>query len=256
VTAGSGVHRVNGVAHTVRAGSAFLLTPADFHELSAVGPEPVRYHNVVIDPVLLEASLDELFAALVRPGAWLVDGADDLEEDFRRLSAESAEKRPASDQMSQALLRCILIELVRRSPVPSAPTGARGADQGDMRRAVLYVDHHFREPLTLSRVAAQAHLSPNYFSERFRELTGTSFQTYLQRRRLTFARSLLATTHLGVTEVCHAAGFNSLSHFGRAYRSHYGQSPTHSRTRLESPYIGAGTWDALEAGGPVGRPPL
>jgi AraC-like DNA-binding protein len=93
-------------------------------------------------------------------------------------------------------------------------------------RAVLYVDHHFREPLTLADVAAQAHLSPNYFSERFRDFTGTSFQAYLQQRRLRFARSLLAATDLGVTEACHAAGFNSVSHFGRAYRRRYGQAPS------------------------------
>jgi AraC-like DNA-binding protein len=90
----------------------------------------------------------------------------------------------------------------------------------------VHVDRHFREPLTLAGVAAQAHLSPNYFSERFRAVTGTSFQSYLQQRRLAFAHSLLAATGLGVTEVCYASGFGSLSHFGRAFRSRYGVAPT------------------------------
>jgi transcriptional regulator GlxA family with amidase domain len=94
---------------------------------------------------------------------------------------------------------------------------------------VSYVDRHFREPLTLADAAAQAHLSANYFSERFRQYTGTSFQTYLQERRLRFARSLLASTSLPVTEVCHAAGFHNLSHFGRAYRQRYGVSPSGRR---------------------------
>ena len=92
--------------------------------------------------------------------------------------------------------------------------------------AVLYVDRHFRESLTLADVAARAHLSPNYFSERFRQYTGTSFQLYLQECRLRFARSLLASTSLSVSEVCHAAGFNSLSHFGRAFRRRYGVAPS------------------------------
>jgi AraC-like DNA-binding protein len=105
--------------------------------------------------------------------------------------------------------------------VPRRPT----TDEA-LRGAVRHVDRHFREPLTLSSVAAEAHLSPNYFSERFRQLTGTAFQLYLQERRLRFARSLLAATSLSVTEVCHAAGFGSLSHFGRAYRRRYGVSPS------------------------------
>jgi len=90
-------------------------------------------------------------------------------------------------------------------------------------RAVLYVDRHFRQPLTLKAVAAQAHLSRNYFSGRFRDVTGTSFQTYLQQRRLHFARSLLASSRLGMSEVCHASGCNSVSHFSRAYRLRYGE---------------------------------
>ncbi|ETK32863.1 helix-turn-helix transcriptional regulator [Microbispora sp. ATCC PTA-5024] len=69
-------------------------------------------------------------------------------------------------------------------------------------------------------------VSPNYFSERFRDHTGSSFQVYLQERRLRFARSLLASTSLSVTEVCHAAGFNTLSHFRRAYRRRYGSAPS------------------------------
>jgi transcriptional regulator GlxA family with amidase domain len=102
----------------------------------------------------------------------------------------------------------------------------------DLRRAVLFVDRHFREQITLADAAAQAHLSPNWFSERFREHTGTSFQSYLQERRLRFARSLLAATSLAVTEVCHAAGFGNLSHFGRAYRRRYGAPPS-QRSRVD-----------------------
>jgi AraC-like DNA-binding protein len=83
--------------------------------------------------------------------------------------------------------------------------------------------------ISITVAPAVAHLSPNYFSERFRAATGIPFQTYLQDRRLRFARSLLAATDLGVTEVCYAAGFNSPSHFGRAYRRRYGESPSARR---------------------------
>jgi AraC-like DNA-binding protein len=88
----------------------------------------------------------------------------------------------------------------------------------------------------LADVAQHAHLSPNYASERFRQLAGEPFQTYLQSRRLRFARSLLDSTNLDVTEICHASGFNNLSHFGRAYRRRYGEAP--SRTRRHDRHSG------------------
>ncbi len=133
--------------------------------------------------------------------------------------------------MMHAVLDCIVVELGRQSPagLRSGQAWGHELEAPDIKRAVLYVDRHFRSPLTLAGVAAQAHLSPNYFSERFRAFTGTSFQRYLRQRRLRFARSLLASTSLGITEICHASGFNSLSHFGRAYRDWYGETPTDSR---------------------------
>ena len=56
------------------------------------------------------------------------------------------------------------------------------------------------------------------------------FQAYLLQRPLRFARSLLVSTDVTVTEACHAAGFGNVSHFGRAYRSRYGHAPSAART--------------------------
>jgi len=237
VTGGRAVHRLNGVAQELVPGSTFLLTPADFHEISTESDEPLSYYNVVVDAALLEGRLDEPLPSGLERTAWVLQDAADLGPDFARLWDESALDRPGAHGMMQAILQCILIELARRCA--SASGGAVRdqpvREQADMTKAVLFVDRHFREPLSLAGVAAQVHLSPNYFSERFREFTGTSFQTYLQQRRLAFAQSLLASTRLGVTEVCHAAGFNSLSHFGRAYRGRYGESPTAFRSTAEQP---------------------
>ena len=121
---------------------------------------------------------------------------------------------------------CLVVELARQQRVETAADDHRPGVADELRAAVRYVDRHFREPISLADAARRAHLSPNYFSERFRRYTGTSFQLYLQERRLRFACSLLTSTSLSVTEVCHAAGFNSLSHFGRAYRRRYGTAPS------------------------------
>lgn len=232
VLAGTAEHVANGVSHAVGPGTVFLLTPADFHEIVPTDGGGLTCYNVVIDPSALEGQqLQDLLPPVPDGSVLMVSDHGEAEADFARLWAESHERQPGSTMMVPALLRCILVEFARRcapTPVPVSERTYR-SDAG-IARAVGYVDHHFREPLTLADVAAQAHLSPNYFSERFREFTGTSFQAYLQHRRLRFARSLLAATDLGVTEACHAAGFNSVSHFGRAYRRRFGQPPSAYRS--------------------------
>jgi AraC-like DNA-binding protein/mannose-6-phosphate isomerase-like protein (cupin superfamily) len=231
VIAGTARHVLNGQERFVRPGSVFLLTPTDFHELDPTSGSPLTCYNVVIDAAVAERQLDELVPSRAGWPPAEVEDFYEAEADFRRLWDESSASRPGSPALMEAVLRCIVIELIRRrGPTPVSPEHERlSGAQAEIRRAVLYVDRHFREPLTLASVAAQAHLSPNYFSERFRESTGTPFQAYLQHRRLRFARSLLASTSLGVTEVCHAAGFNSPSYFGRAYRRRYGEAPSAGR---------------------------
>jgi AraC-like DNA-binding protein/mannose-6-phosphate isomerase-like protein (cupin superfamily) len=231
VTDGSADHLLNGAHRRIGPGDAFLLSPSDFHELHARGREPLRCFNTVIDPLAMERQLDALGPAGTGVFPWVVSDFGDTIPDFERLQREFNSPAPGSTAMVSAVLTTLLIELARRCAIDTgAPARPDEVASDAMRRAVLYVDRHFREPVTLAEAAAQAHLSPNYFSERFRAYTGASFQTYLQDRRLRFARSLLVSTPLGVTEVCHAAGFNDLSHFGRSYRRRYGEAPSIRRT--------------------------
>ncbi|MGK5740007.1 AraC family transcriptional regulator [Micromonospora sp. URMC 103] len=244
VVDGSARHVVNGASRPLARGSAFLLTPTDFHELALTSDVPLTCYNVVVEPAVVERWLDAVGSGPATGAGppWLADDCADLGPDFDRLWRESDGRRPGSAALTDAVLGCVLVELARRcgapggrEPGPPVP----GDAAADIRAAVRYVERHFREALTLAEVAAYVHLSPNYLSERFSRLVGVPFQTYLQHRRLRFARSLLASTTLGVTEICHAAGFNSPSHFGRAYRRRFGESPSAGRTQGDGAVTGA-----------------
>ncbi len=231
VTGGAADHVVNGERRELSRGHAFLLTPADFHELRVRSDQPLDCYNVVVAPGLVERHLTVLTPVPGTPALpWHAPDLLDVEADLSRLERELNEPRWGSQALAEALVVSVLVELARRCAGPADHPPVTVGDPG-LHAAVLYVDRHFREPLRLADVAARAHLSPNYFSERFRAYTGTTFQTYLQDRRLRFAHSLLTATTLSVTEVCHAAGFNSLAHFGRAYRRHYGAPPSTRRRR-------------------------
>lgn len=186
--------------------------------IRAVGEQPLTCYNAVIRPEVMERQLAAIGSPAIDGFPWQTDDLLDAEQDLRRLQAELEEPRLGATCVTDGLIGCLVVELARRCGV-DGPQGLRPpASDEQLRGAVLYVDRHFGDPVTLADAAAQAHLSPNYFSERFRQLTGTSLQQYLQERRLRFARSLLGSTALTETEVCHASGFNDLSHLGRAFR--------------------------------------
>jgi AraC-like DNA-binding protein len=234
VLEGQATHIVNGVAQRAEPGTAFLLSPADFHAFEASGPHGLRLVNAVLHPELVERTLESLLPADELALPWSVPHLPAVvADDVRRVCEELSSRRPGWDVLVESSLRALLVLLARGVAGTEAPSGAAaaGSPPAHLRRALRYVERHFREPLTLAQVAAVAHLSPHWFSEQFRRATGESFQSFLKRRRLQFARSLIESTELGVTEVCHAAGFNDPSYFGRAYRDRYGVTPSSTAWR-------------------------
>jgi AraC-like DNA-binding protein/mannose-6-phosphate isomerase-like protein (cupin superfamily) len=227
VLEGRAEHVVNGRAQALAPGSVFLLSPADFHAIVAPPGRPLSMVNAVLHPELVEPTLES-----VRTGdprlPWALAELPAAAQDVRRVRHEVASRRPGWDVLVESALTSVVVELARASEYDEDATlAAEGpTTSAHVRRAVRYVEQHFREPLTLAQVAAVAHLSPHWFSEQFRRATGDSFQSHLKRRRLQFARALLESTQLGVTEVGQAAGFNDPSYFGRAYREQYGVPPS------------------------------
>ena len=230
---GRGRHLLNGEPVPLSRGTVFLLTPADFHDLVPDEQSSLDFYNVIFERHVLDARVHELLFDRAAGGstAWSTTGLTKLEGDFRRMWKETSVRRLGGRLLVHHLLHCVLVELARHrleagggtEPHRVAPT------HPNLREALTYIDHHFRDEITLADAAAHVHLSPNYFSECFRNATGCSFQSYLQGRRLRFAQSLLASTNLSVTEICHASGFNNLSHFGRAFKSAFGQTPSACR---------------------------
>jgi AraC-like DNA-binding protein/mannose-6-phosphate isomerase-like protein (cupin superfamily) len=228
VLAGEATHVVNGVAEHVGPGALFLLSPADLHGLEATTAEPLHVVNAVLEPAMVEELIWSVLPSGEAGPPWSTSQAAAGQE-VERIRSEVESRRPGWEIVVEGVLRGLLVELARSSGLPEGAATSTGTAPGSsaaVRRAVQFVERHFREPLTLAQVASVAHLSPHWFSEQFRRATGVPFQRYLKVRRLRFARVLLGSTDLSVTEVCHAAGFNDPSYFARAYRAEYGQPPS------------------------------
>lgn len=92
--------------------------------------------------------------------------------------------------------------------------------------AVMYIQSHFRLPLTEEEVAAQVHFSPAYFSTLFRREMGVTFRSYLRDLRLDYARGLLAIPGCSVAMAREESGFECQEYFSRAFRARYGIPPS------------------------------
>lgn len=228
VVAGEGVHVLNGTAYPLTRGSLFLLTPADFHALELEPGGTLELFNAIFSEAMIEEDVGRLLFQGLSDHHLLLseDQASAVEAEFRRLKAETEDQRPGHQRVIHSTLQRLLVEIARSAPAKSGANGKPPAQPQTFHKVLIYLHHHYREPVTLQAVAEQAALSPNYFSQCFRVATGETYQRYLQSLRLRFAKSLLAASPLPVTDVCYASGFQTLSHFERAFKREFGRSPT------------------------------
>lgn len=91
-----------------------------------------------------------------------------------------------------------------------------------------YYDDGLQRSLGLPSVkycAQQLFLSPNYFGDLIRELTGDSPTSYIRRFVMQRAQSLLISGAT-ITETAEQLGFDYPQHFTRQFKKHYGVTPS------------------------------
>jgi AraC-like DNA-binding protein len=85
--------------------------------------------------------------------------------------------------------------------------------------------------LSAERLAAHHGISARYLRKLFEE-DGSSFSSFVLAERLRRVRRMLADrryAHLNVAHVAHENGFGDVSHFNRAFRRHFGATPSDIR---------------------------
>ena len=103
------------------------------------------------------------------------------------------------------------------------------AEPVEIWKARNFIHEHSDEELSLTEVAKSVHISPNYLSEKFKEVTGVNFVDYIAHTRTEKARELLQNSHLRISEIAFAVGFQSLSQFNRTFKKVTGRSPSDYR---------------------------
>lgn len=89
-----------------------------------------------------------------------------------------------------------------------------------------FVDENYNNPqLSLSLTADAFYITEVYLSKLFKEGTGQNFSKYVENLRLEQAKILLSKGVL-VNEVAQQVGYNSPQVFRRAWKRHYGTTPT------------------------------
>ena len=96
--------------------------------------------------------------------------------------------------------------------------------------ARVIIARHYRQELTLARVARALASSPRQLPRAFEQFGQESFREYLLARRLAVGADLLIEQRsIAVADVARLVGYRQGSHFARAFRRRYGLAPASFR---------------------------
>ena len=214
VLGGRGVQHVNSKEYELTRGSVYLLTPADFHEI--VLDEKNELWNIVFDETVLKSErLQSLFEAKELCRRVSEEELFKLERAAELIAAE-AESGEFVEPLVEYLLEIIF------------PSRERSEELSPVRKAVLYMETHFRENPSLAETAERVCLSPIYFGSLFKKTTGETYVNYLNRCKINCAMMLLENG-MSVSRACFDSGFGSLSGFLYTFKKTTGVSPNEYR---------------------------
>lgn len=100
-----------------------------------------------------------------------------------------------------------------------------------MQQAARYICSHYDQPLTLEELASRVHMTPTYFSRKFKEITDFRLKEYITYVRILEAEKRLINTEDSITEIAVQCGFSDGNYFGDVFSKIKGSSPREYRKK-------------------------
>jgi AraC-like DNA-binding protein len=148
------------------------------------------------------------------------------------LSEHKAQADGHTDLIRASILQIMLIALRHKDDEIATTDDQSSAKHKTISEIAAYINNNFNRDITLAEISERFFISPCYFSRTFKSITGISFSEYLSGVRIKEAERLLAKTEMSISDIAEAVGFNSITHFGRCFKSAAGMTPlAYRRTR-------------------------
>lgn len=237
VARGYGEHRFDGQTSCgVMQGDVFAIRPGETH-CYADGRQMMIF-NVLFDPDFLHPEWSQLLqlpniARMHSSPAYKyhlkIFERQNAERLLHEIINEIALRRPAFRIRARALLLEFLI-LAGRAEEQAWRSHDYRLEA--IHRAIIYMEQHLKDDLSLEDIARHAGLSRNYFRDFFHQETGTSPWNYFLLLRLECVKKLLGETNLPLNEVAQGSGFCDQSYMARIFRKLEGMTPREYRLAL------------------------
>lgn len=223
--------------NTCRPWDGFVLITSG--EGYAIAPDGTRYEVSVGDIILLRKG-DSYETHLISGSSYVTSGFEfefDGRKDFpvelpflMKLSQKQMEKIMSISEMWQSrswesYTRCRIMLLDFYLGLLKRQIESADADKY-VANAISYIHANFRNNFSGEDLAKHCTLSQSYLRSKFLKQTGMTITEYRDKLRISAARELLLSDYFTITEIANELGYCDIYHFSKAFKKHFGTSPT------------------------------
>lgn len=142
-------------------------------------------------------------------------------------------KREGSISLASAWAKAMLVDPNNESQAPyrSHPLPGEHKDM-EISKAEHYMRTHLAESISIDQVAELVCISSRHFKRRFKNATGVSPLSYLQKLRIQTAKEQLENSLDSIEEITRRVGYENSSTFRRLFKRHTSLSPREYRDRF------------------------
>lgn len=218
----------------LREGQGIFINSGVLHRYEA--SEDTFSPNIVFSPTLLAAENTLIYSKYIRPvinsgiPCQVLDPQISWQKKILEISQQIFAIQETEEKNELYILQRLLEiwELFTlHFDLKSDSLKKRGMDhkQAKLQTMMQFIQDHYREEITLERIADSASVSKSGALHIFQSGIRISPVAYLIRYRLAVAAELLYTTQKSVSVIAAETGFSSAGYFCRKFRQHYHMSP-------------------------------
>ncbi len=231
VTKGKLLHDLNGTGQTLTHKSLAFITPGDAHAIYPISGSESQHLNFAITPSRLKAICDDISPTLFTMLTTQPLHCNLLDKDYLFLMEKSKQLDIFHDSINDIRLFLIVNEIIY-SLIDILYTNVCNKNSDYpmwFSELITKIESLDFETCTIHDIYKMSYFSPPTILKYFRQYKGETIVSYISKRKIDIACSMLLTSNQKILTISNKLGFDSLSHFNRTFKKYTGQTPSDYR---------------------------
>lgn len=224
---------INGTEYFMPTYTYTIMWRQDYHKFYDFSPDNLLY-NLMISPSLLPESI------LQRLEATPSDKICTLPEDVGKTVTSIMDALAQAQGFHQNYMPHLATTLCQNlidiffCHYKTHPTSKIVPNESIIQNALIYVNSHYCEPISLANIAEHVNCNATHLSESFHKKVNMTIKQYITILRIKKAKKLLVTTNTPISTIAYESGYTSLASFNRNFLEMENLSPSAYRKALTS----------------------